>query len=213
MQMIDNWLKGNKNYHVGLAIFNSFSSNKQLKELLATGNTPYNHKRLCEELTSLSKKQVVTPKISLEQKETAVLPDSNNKVLQALKNKWQPLYQKMNMLRHNLDATAGDNTATTIEERKKIATEILTLEKECNKIWSDVDYYNEHGKLPEEKDNEWPVPTDPLKLANAINNCKKAIRNNRKKMQENPTKPKYAKLYEDYKQYHVKLTGNEYNEN
>lgn len=212
MQIIDNWLMGKQNYFVGLAIINSLSKDTALKALLSSGPNSYNTKRLYQELVDLNRKPLAVVAVPEQEPEAAEMPDSDDDVLMAIKNKWMGPYQEMNYLRHQLDVSAANDHSKLIEERRIMAKRILELEKICNQHWSEADYYKKHGKLPNEKESDWPVPTDPKELANAINTCKKNIRRNRLMMAKNPENPVYAKKYTDYKAYHKKLTGDEYKE-
>lgn len=207
--LIEKWLNGSRNYFVGVALLQTYGNDHKLLTLLQSGATAYNKQRLVEALQSIvANKPKLVAKASVD---TDVMPDSKDQVLMAIKNKWMPLYQRMNYLRHELDKYPG-NWPAAIAAREPIVKEVMDLERQIIKLWQTSDHYKEHGKLPDEDDKDWPVPTDPLALANAISNCKKNIRRNRKLMTDNPDKPTYAKLYADYKQYHLKLTGEHYEE-
>jgi hypothetical protein len=93
------------------------------------------------------------------------MPQSKDPVLQALRNEWQPLYQRMNYLRHELDrvTTTAEfplyevgndpgNSPEEISKREPIAFEILELEQQCMRIWARRDHYLQQGKLPEVKE-------------------------------------------------------------
>ena len=209
MKIIKNWLDGKRNYHVGLAIFKTVSKDQQLISLFQKGETIYNKKRLEEELQKLMGKPAVTITPIKEQHDTDVMPDSEDAVLQALKNEWMPIYQEMNYMRHELDKYEGNEIAA-IAKRKDLAFDILDKEQQCMLIWKRADIYKQTGKLPEEKDAVWEVPTDPQLLAAAINNCKKNIRRNKLDLRKNPANADAAKRYRDYKAWHIKLTGKEY---
>lgn len=56
------------------------------------------------------------------------------------------------------------------------------------------------------------IPKDPIKLAMLMHNLKKSIRVNRKLMNEHPDNPKYAQLYNQYKEKHKFVTGTDYKE-
>jgi hypothetical protein len=214
MQIIVNWLKGSRNFQIGATLYKTFGTNQALKNLLEKGETKFCKDLLVEELQSLLEREepVELPE-DPDPDETRVMPDSPDDILQAIKNEWTPLYQRMNYLRHALDKDFDDmNSEAAIAYRKPIAFEILELEQQCEHIWAKRKYYLKEGKLPDVKENKLEVPEDPVQLANLINNTKKNIRRNRKLMNENPDMPKYTQLYISYKTFYKLITGDDYQE-
>jgi len=142
-------------------------------------------------------------------------PEVNYPILESIYEEWKPQYMQMNYLRHELDSFEGDNESD-INERKERAVEILMIEKKLTKQWADSDYYKANGHLPNLPEREWKIPSEPIELANAINNCKRNIRRNRaqinKRKAANEEYSEYMQLFQYYKDYHLKLTGNEYTE-
>ena len=213
MQILLNWLSGTQNFSVGAMLYQSFGTNQALKDLLEMGETPFAAELLAEELKKLAENGVketpmVTDHADLD---AAEMPESENEILQALKNEWQPFYQEMNLLRHELDRYGDDNSDAAIAWRKPRARKIKELEQQCIGIWKNRDYYEKHGKLPfTAEKHSLEIPTDAIQLAGLIGNIKKYIRRYRKLMQDKPGEPKYVQLYNDYKQQHKTVTGVEY---
>lgn len=226
VQIILNWLGGQQNFTVGATLYKTFGTDEAFKEQLSQGESPDIKKRLAEELQQLVRpmkkpEHVLDIAVRLigkdtdtdnPQPETSEMPLSADEVLQAIRNEWHPLYQRMNLLRYSLDKYGSDNSPEAIEYRKPIAFEIRQLEKECNAIWAKRDYYLKEGKLPFGSEKKFEIPTDPVKLAMLINNIKKSIRTNRKLMKDHPGNPKYAQLYNQYKEKHKLVTGKDYEE-
>lgn len=220
MQVIKHWLTGNRNFHVGKAIYAIVGDNPSIKSLLDQGETPFAVDKLTDYLVHFS-----IEKLTNAQAPAPVdsMPDSDNSILIAIKNEWLPLYQKINYLRHSLDAPAlkgeekakafvDENSDEAINYRFPIAKEILDLEKRVMLIWDKREHYLQHGSLPFEQDKKQEIPTDPLELAALITSIKKNIRYNRKKLADNPAAAKYASLLEHYRQLHIDVTGKKYEE-
>jgi hypothetical protein len=216
MQILLNWLAGDRNFSVGATIYQAFGTNQPFKDLLNMGETPFARELLSEELEKMYKDGVPDeepPSLMGEQDtDTAVMPPSDNEILQALTNEWQPFYQRMNFLRHELDKFGNSNSAEAIEWRQPRAREIKVLEKQCIAIWKKRDYFLKHNKLPFVPEIKKERPVDPVKLATLISNTKNYIRRYRLKMEQEPGEPKYAQLYLKYKNEHKDLTGEEYEE-
>ena len=154
---------------------------------------------------------VAAPVTRKVQRETSTaMPASDDAVLESIKNKWMPLYQRMNLLRHSLDKYGDDNSDAASAYRLPITNEIIDLEKQCTAIWDERDYYIANGRLPFVAEKTVEIPEDPIELANLISNLKKNIRRNRKEMKAHPDKPQYAQFYEQYKKQYKEVTGHEY---
>jgi hypothetical protein len=224
MQNVQKWLDGPRNFLVGRAIYNAIGKDANLKSLLLKGETKQSLSALvkgmeyllnpsCSDLASETKaleapkkesNPLVTP--------TTVMPDSADRVLQAIKNEWQKPYKEMCYLQGQLDQFGASNDPNAISKRQEIAIQILDMEKLCMKAWAKRDYYQETGELMEEKKFVIKIPTSPKDLAVLINRIKKNIRNNRLSMSRFPENPVYAKKYLEYKQKYQQVTGEQYQE-
>lgn len=227
VQIILNWIGGQQNFTVGATLYKTFGTDEAFKEQLSQGETPEAKNKLVDELRKLvdppkqkpqefnkipQESHKHTNEVEAYRPETSEMPFADDEVLQAIRNEWHPLYQRMNLLRYSLDKYGPDNSPEAIEYRKPLTFEIRQLEKECNAIWAKRDYYLKEGKLPFVSEAKFEIPTDPVKLAMLINNIKKSIRTNRKLMKDHPGNPKYAQLYNQYKAKHKTVTGKDYEE-
>jgi hypothetical protein len=210
MQILQNWLDGPKNYDVGVAIYDSIGNDDVLKELFYNGETIHTKKRLEAELRAfLDAGGTNTLPVVISANDEQEMQVSDDSIMLSIRDEWQSKYQEMNLLRHKLDQYQG-NAEEMIAAREPIAFAILELEQECMAIWAKRDYYQKHGRLPDVPKDEPEIPTDPVLLGKFLENLKKNIRRNRKKMTAQPGKPEYAQLYLDYKSLYYKITGNEY---
>lgn len=214
MQIIHNWLNSKQNFIVGKLLYIQFGTDNAFKKLLQeNGETPFNKKKLKEDLSAIAngsiKKAVAGLSADVSTKE---MPAGDTPLLQALNKEWKPLYMKMNFLRHQLQAFGSDNSPETIKKADPICQEILSLEKQCMKIWAKRDHVLQHGRLPEVKDNDYEIPSEPIALGRYVENCKRQIRRHRKNVIEKPRDPKYAQLLSDWKEKYLKATGHEYQE-
>jgi hypothetical protein len=213
MQIIKNWLNSSQNFTAGATLYKAIGKNTALKNLLAKGETPFAKKLLVEELEKLATVSVQEFLPDVIAEETAVMEDSSNNVLQAIKNEWSPLYQRMNYLRHQLDKDFEDmNSPAAIAYRKPIAREILQLEQKNISLWKKRDYYKKHGKLPFTEETKIEIPTDPVAHAKLISNLGSYIRRYRKQMQDKPDDAKAAQLYNENKAKYLEVAGKEYEE-
>jgi hypothetical protein len=228
-QKIHNWLNGNRNFNIGRAIYKIYGNKQTLKDILAKGYSQMGEKLLVFEMQELiaepSEKKVVLPvekkskKVAIKQTEiisndnpAAVMADSDDHVLQAIKIEWHKPYKQMCYLITQLDKYGDSNTKEAINERKQLAANILELEQICMQSWAKRDYYIEHGFVQGAKNQELEIPTDPLALAALINSIKRNIRNNRASMTKKPNQPVYAKKYLMYKDQYKQITGKNYQE-
>ena len=229
VQIILNWLGGQQNFTVGATLYKTFGTEEAFKNELSEGETPELKVRLSQELQKLvipPEKPQESHKFPQDEPPTGIgqlatgelrpdsseMPGSDDEVLQAIRNEWHPLYQRMNLLRYSLDKYGPDNSPEAIAYRKPLTFEIRQLEKQCNAIWAKRDHYIKEGKLPFGNELKVEIPTEPVELAMLINNIKKSIRTNRKLMKDNPGNPVYAERYNQYKQKHKLVTGKDYEE-
>ncbi|OLY92284.1 hypothetical protein SAMN05444008_11550 [Cnuella takakiae] len=199
-------MEGKRNFYVGAALYKQFGSDTSLLKLLSGKPTPHLQSMLEGALAALLEQ----PKIVLQDKqvtkpEAEEMPQSNDAVLEAMRKEWQPLYQRMNYLRHQLDKQEGNGPEAT-ETRKDLAFEILSLEQECMRVWERRDYYQKHGSLPEVQQREVPVPTDPLELGRMVETLKRNIRRNKAQAQKHPDNPTYPALARQYQEQLEKIT-------
>lgn len=200
MLLIDKWLQGNRNFIIGRNLYQLYGTNNALKNLLDKGETPYHQQLLVnalQEINSSGIKPVEKP-IEVALKVAKVMQHDENPVLQSIHQEWTKLYNEMKFYQHQLDVYGSDNSQSTREKCKPICKKVLDLEYEINELWNKRDYYKEHGKLPEVKEVEFVIPTDPLEIARAINTLERNIRRNKAELKKHPDKPQYAALVEQY---------------
>lgn len=209
MRLIENWLKGSRNYYVGIALYKSLpGANQQLIQLLSKGKTPFAEAELVKAFKAMLSKPVVK-KQPQPDPELDKMPPSADAVMESIRNEWMPLYMRMNTLRHMLWTIEG-NTPEKIAQRQPIAFEVLELEQQCIQLWAKRNHYLQHGRLPEAKEVKVQIPKDPIELATLIENIKRNIRRNKAFATKNPTKAIYVQRYNDYKASYYSVTGKEY---
>lgn len=192
--LIHKWLQGKRNFTVGTILYKRYGNDEALKNLFEEGKTAYTESKLLEELKAIveeAKKPVKEKYAS-----SSVFPPGD-KVINALKDRWMPLYTEMNYKRHALDKFLNQKTDAATRRRGKLAMEILNLEKQCMKIWADRDHYLEFGKLPSHEIDEAPI-VDPLKLVERYKNVQGYIRRYKMYLRKNPGDPKNIALLAQY---------------
>lgn len=222
MQIIDDWLHNGKNFIVGACIYEAIGHDQALKQLFEHGETDYSSKRLLDALIGLNQGDAavalhpssVAKVVGKEEAEQTLqsMPETDNDVLNAIRNEWLPIYKAMNYKIAALDLWGNNNSKEAMADRKILAEEILQLEQQVMKLWEKADTYKETGKLPDSPNKGFVRPLDPVQLANAINTCKRTIRRHRSDMAKHADKPQYALKYLQQKELYVLLTGNEYEE-
>lgn len=199
MELIHRWLAGKRNYHVGAVLYGQLGADPKLKQLFNTPPDKYKQARLAKELAALLDKPRELLQARVHRTDDDQMARSNDPVLEALRNEWMKHYMRMQYLRHELDRYEG-NEPTVIAQRKPIAFEVLSLEKQCMQIWARRDHYLEHGKLPEVSDDQEPLPDDPVELGRLIANTERNIRRNKLSMKRNPGNVVYPLKLKHYQE-------------
>lgn len=208
MRLINNWLNGKRNFHVGVCIYKAFLKEDALLQLCNKGYTPFAHEQLTKALQQL---KPVDRRQSSADREN--MPEGKDAISAGIHAEWKTLYMRMNYLRHELDKYQG-NYKEMIDARYPIAKEIIALEKELQQLWQKRDYYVINGKLPDAKpEEEIEIPTDPVKLTNFVNACIKGVQRNTQSMKKTPAKAStYAAIIEKHKRRYFLATGKNYDD-
>lgn len=208
MQLIEQWMKGSKNFVVGRSLYKRFGTNDKLKALLDKGETPHAKQELVKELQAIVNTGVRST-VKQEGRQFEEMPKGTDPVLMALEEEWKPLYMQMNYKRHEMDKYGKSNDLAARTACHALCKDILTLEKEINFIWDRYDHYILNGRLPEVKESSFVLPTEPLKLGTLIKTLERYIRRYKNTA---ATNPKHAQLLEDYRKKYKQATGKEYGE-
>jgi hypothetical protein len=197
MILIDRWLTGSQNFVVGKTLYDTYGADTALKALFAKGESAFAKQKLYEALASIAacgKRPVIKSTVTT----ILPMPKGTDGVLVGIEKEWQPKYQRMNLLRHKLDEYGADNNIEARIACKALCDEIMQLEQECEAIWKKRDHYEEHGQLPEIKEEQLEIPKDAVQLATLISTLKRNIQRNKKKVLDEPTNPKYPALVKKY---------------
>lgn len=154
---LHDWLK-EKDYWRGVDLFCKLSDSTFLKDLFKSGKTAYNEKKLEEELRELLTGEVIVENAKAIVEES---PDSiqkkkydNQFLLKKLKHDLQSVFRQIDDNRFALDRCRTDST------RKEYAFQILALVDKKRDIYAQIDYFDEHGCLPDlaEKKKSYDTP-------------------------------------------------------
>lgn len=166
---IKDWLNSDRNFTVGVALYDTYGTDDLLKKMFAQGFSDIRAKRLFDELLLLKS---VTENIIIPNEEPQSAPvlvasfAMPEQIVDAEKDpyreKWLPLYQHMNLLRHSLEITTDET------QRGKIAHQILDLEQQCMCIWSQRDYYLKTGRELQPESNTAEPVTDYNQLTKRL---------------------------------------------
>lgn len=201
MDDIKAWLD-DRDYEQGVNLYLKHGQDPVLKKLFtAEMETAYKRQRLERALRDiLSGNQVIKPAenplatISIKAWPVEAAKDD---VLRALRADWLRKFKEMQDLRSQLMLMANDQI------RGEAAHRILQLDDECDEIYQKRDYYIEHGKLPEEKHEEYIV--DPIQAAARMETLRKYLRRERLNLEKDPANvgaaTRRAKFIKEYNHY------------
>jgi hypothetical protein len=154
---IADWLQQNKrDYRQGVILFERFGGDATTLTLLKSGENSFTRSTLLEELTKLNQK--LTAKPEKGKKPTPIkieLPTTKQDypadIAPYYKTK-ELYFKEMAALKQQLKFMPTD------EDRFVACLKIDELDLSMDECWLTIDYFNEHGKLPE-KEEEYPIRT------------------------------------------------------
>jgi hypothetical protein len=160
-ELINLWLNGDRNYKLGVEIYNRFGDNDFLKGILAEGEDDYNRERLIEELKELLKTNDIiasepTPKpqrIDYEDVKASELPNAPSEVKEARAERKQ-LYFEARDAHSQLKALRSLSGDEMKEKRKQLAKSILQNFDLIKPLWDFTNFYDEFQRMPEPKQEE-----------------------------------------------------------
>lgn len=184
-QPLRTWLQGNRDYNVGVILFNTYGKDDALKKALASGSSAHNQARLLQAIQAIVEVPASLPVYTPPADHQGEMPDSADSVLQAFRDQWLPLYKQMTYLQGQLDRYGPENSADAKAFRHTTALEILELEQRINKIWQQRAAYAKTGDLVADQPAD-DIPTDPLELAKLIGKTQRYIRRYKQWIKERP---------------------------
>lgn len=145
IQELDQWLKGNKNYLAGVALYEKYGDNTTLKGLFRSAHNTWLEGKLISSIQELREKAVAIAPIrepKQVKKEPVRVPEyESDNILGVLNKKKGNLFKEAASLHAHLHhMTPG--------ELKKAAPKILSNFKEINRIWQVIDNYETTGTVP-----------------------------------------------------------------
>lgn len=158
--MLDKWLQNpNRNYQKGVQLLERIQGQSAIIDILKKSDSQFNRKLLFDQLSKfaeekkpepVAKKAEAKPKHETRKWDPAapILPRPETQSLFDIK---LAAFKKLSALHTQLCSIDGNKPAA-IQERYKIQLEILRLDALNEECWDKIHYFEEHGKLPEEKD-------------------------------------------------------------
>lgn len=153
MQELNAWLSGVRDFETGANLYHRYGDNSFFKSLLKAGPTPYNVKKLGEELQALAPEPPAVPEIPIipekpvhqipeipkpETVKALFKPEEHAVYLQLhedIKTLYRQLERNMAMLDFSNDQA----------QLYSIAKHIVSLRKKITNTWAYINYYDEHG--------------------------------------------------------------------
>lgn len=226
MDVIRNWLNGSRDYQTGVQLYLEHGQHGLLKKLFtAEGFSDFKQQQLEKALSGLitpdqpkapqgQKVATIAPVLST-QAIVSLIDASNNPdperrrgwsnpmdaTEQSLFDKWKPLFSEMLDLQACLENVArqGLKDQTFKEEAGRMALRIIDLDKQCDAIYSDRDYYLAHKKLPEAKSN-LDISLDPAQWPLKLQNHQRYLREYKKKLEKETDADKRLKITQNIQQ-------------
>jgi hypothetical protein len=202
MEVIRHWLNGSRDYATGVRLYDQHGSNKLLKRLFSEEAPNETKKqRLVKELEAMLKGQVkeVLQVTQLEQRiiqttKQEAKPartrwsEKMDEVEKSIFETWKPLYSEMLHLQTTIDALARAGVKDPDQEKQAgvMALRIIELDKLCDNLYEERDYYLQHGKR---KESTGPVEISllPEQWHKKLANHQRYIRDYRKQLEKDPT--------------------------
>lgn len=201
MQMLRDWLEGDKNYLDGVRLYLRFGSDARLKTLFTKEQaTDFKRKKLEEAIRGmLSNKPVtalpVAPSAPIVEskphpEKTWTLESCKDDVERAMREAWLKVYKTMQDKRSQLMLFPTD------EERGVAAHQVLDLDEEADKILAMRDHYRNFGFLPSDQSSS--IISDPVLAAKRIVLIERYIRRERQALRENKDNVRAAARLKKY---------------
>lgn len=205
---IRQWLQGQRNYDEGVKLYLIHGKDHQLKKVFREAVSDFKRKKLLEVMKELAvgkAKVAVTTKVEKEQAVEKVAtaekkwPKDRDAMLEALHQKWKPLFaEMMNLTSRIYDvALAGKSDPAKKMEAGQMAHRILDLDDMCDEIYEQRDYYLKEGSLPEEE-KSFDLVVDPIKIPVALANAERYVRQYKNKLKKKPDDVNAVKQIDKY---------------
>ena len=200
------WLRSKQHYETGVALYDTYGKDNNIKRMLQQGKSPFRQQALCSALKAVLMPDIenAEPKSNAEQKSTpiiaTVLPEAKedpepkvNAATEALPTKsgkdpyqdqWTPMFIEMNTLRHQLRYMATD------VDRAEAAVRILSLRESCKQFWDKRDYFRRTGQMPAEPKANIEPAADPNQLQRRLYNVLTYITKAKKALEADPENKK-----------------------
>ncbi len=206
---IRQWLHGQRNYDEGVKLYLIHGKDHQLKKVFREAVSDFKRKKLLEVMKELSvgKAKVavttkVEKKIAVERVATAERrwPKDRDAMLEALHQKWKPLFAEMMSLTSRIYdvALAGKSDAAKKIEAGQMAHRILDLDDMCDEIYEQRDHYIKEGSLPEQEKHDLDLVVDPIKIPIALANAERYVRQYKNKLKKKPDDVNAVKQIDKY---------------
>jgi hypothetical protein len=218
------WLNStDKNYQLGVALYNQYGNKSHLKTFFKNGNSDYHFNRLLDVLTDLNEDiSIVVTATRSERPAGFIIPEleaiSVPQTRYSLSDKeWneapetlKDLYTKTSRLKSRADLIYHQTRiAPTKDERLQLALAQLADRHQVNVIWKEIKEYHATGLLKEIITAEQEKPVNDLGLAELIKlsqNLPPYITKARQRLELlTPGTSKYEKKRQALREYEVKL--------
>lgn len=208
MDDIREWLKGPHNYEAGAKLYLVHGKDNALRRVFSEPASDFKRKKLVEALKALVTKKAAVAKKVETTKAVAIehisasdrkWPKEKDVTLQALHEKWKPLFSEMMSLSSRIYEVArqGQTDPAMKQEAGRMAHRICDLDDECDAIYTKRDHYLQYQQLPEDK-GPMELVVDPKKIPLALSNARRYIRDYKNILQKNPGNVRAAEKLKKY---------------
>lgn len=228
LQQIRTWLNNShRDYYTGVALYAIVGTNKELLNVLKKGPNDFRVKKLQEELLAMCNEKKKTTAVTTYEKpndpgkllppteagtnESRIEKTANPELYDSCKQYADEAYKKVMNERAILfnRANAGEawedpNLTHKIDDRVKLALNIVTGWQQVSQLYDKANYVKLHGRLPADQDEPEEPEYDNLQdhlVKQQLDNARKALSKLRKK---EPT-PKRIALMQKHEENIKKL--------
>jgi hypothetical protein len=212
MVLIQQWLNSKRDYAAGILLYEALDScDLDILTLLKKGRTNFSAKKLFDLLLAAHKGEKPVKKTqdpahtaSFVTKKELPIPVEvlNDELLQACKYEADMAYKecmnKRALLMSLVPADEMDdaNRPDLVEQRKKLALEVLQEYKQVSKLYDKADFVKKHGRLPDQPDQNPEIDIPDIEVKSALDNARKAY-NKLKNKEQTPERIALMQLHQE----------------
>lgn len=198
MNEIVTWLSGIRDYETGAKLYQRFGTSDLLKRVFKGEWTHFKEQKLQEAMQSMITVEKPCDEIKKhinQHSPEKAWPHEKDSMLQALWEKWKPVYSELMNLQARIYEVAllgkENKDGYRKAEARDMALRILQLDGLVESIYQQRDYYIKHGKAADDKEMD-DFPTDAVEVLKLYKNAVRYVQEFKNKIRKDPANVKAA---------------------